>query len=185
MLKNVKVIHVLVFVSVFFFTFGSYAFAYNNAGNMCGTWSSPGSIEYRFMPDTPSDYRTIFGTAVVGWNNTPTKIYMYHDYTEKSHNLFGIYNEEGSNMGRAFLYCTIFTTKANNGTAGLNNLWFYNYSGSLNKTHLQINTALHETGHFIGLGHSTVAPTVMWATGLYTDTVPLQDDINGVNALYP
>ncbi|MDQ0917035.1 hypothetical protein [Paenibacillus sp. V4I5] len=32
---------------------------------------------------------------------------------------------------------------------------------------MQINTALHEIGHFIGLGHSTVAPTVMWADGLY------------------
>lgn len=88
-------------------------------------------------------------------------------------------------MGRAFLNCTIFTTKANNGTAGLNNLWFYNYSGTLNKTNLQINTALHEIGHFVGLGHSNVSPTVMWATGLYTDTVPLQDDINGIKALYP
>ncbi|WP_229749971.1 matrixin family metalloprotease [Paenibacillus nasutitermitis] len=80
---------------------------------------------------------------------------------------------------------TIFTSNANSGDAGLNNLWFYNYSGSLNKTNLQINTALHEIGHFIGLGHSTVSPTVMWATGLYTDTTPLQDDKNGANAIYP
>lgn len=180
-----KVMHALVFLIVLSFTLGSYAFAYNNKDNMCGKWSSPGSIKYKFIGDTPSDYRNIFATAVVGWNDTPTKVGLSHDYSLLTANIFGIYNEEGSNMGRAHLYCKPFTSEASSGDAGLNNLWFYNYSGPLNKTNLQINTALHEIGHFIGLGHSTVSPTVMWATGLYTDTRPLQDDINGANAMYP
>ncbi|WP_054957897.1 matrixin family metalloprotease [Paenibacillus dakarensis] len=185
MKSKTKLMHILVFMIVLSFTFSSYALAYNNENNMCGTWKSPGNIEYKFIGDTPSDYKNIFARAVVGWNDTPTKIGLSHDYTLTTANVFGIYNEEGSNMGRAFLYCKPFTSEASSGNAGLNNLWFYNYSGSKNKTNLQINTALHEIGHFIGLGHSTVPPTVMSAYGLYTDTIPLKDDINGINAMYP
>lgn len=189
MLKKSKVVHSLLFFIVFLFTLGSYAFAYNNADNMCGKWSSPGSIKYKFIAGTPSDYRTIFATAVVGYNNTGTKVDLSLDTTSTTGNLFGIYDEEGTNMGRAHMYCAPFTSTASSGDAGLNNLWFYNYSpGPPNyytKGDLQINTALHEIGHFIGLGHSTVSPTVMWATGLYNDTTPLQDDIDGINAMYP
>ncbi|MDQ0917036.1 hypothetical protein QFZ78_003296 [Paenibacillus sp. V4I5] len=72
-------------------------------------------------------------SPLFGWNNTPTKVDMSHDYISTTANIFGIYNEEGSNMGRAHLYCKPFTSTISSADAGLNNLWFYNYSDRIAK----------------------------------------------------
>ncbi|HEY4391295.1 MAG TPA: matrixin family metalloprotease [Paenibacillus sp.] len=183
LLKQTKVVHILVFVTVLFFTYGSYALAYNDYDNISCKWASPGSIKYKFIESTPSDYRTIFATAVVRFNDKGTKANMSHDYSGVTPNLFGIYNEDSSTMGITYTYCTgIFGSTINSSDVGLNNLYFYN--NPYRKDELQIKVAHHELGHFQGLGHSSVNPAVM-QSGLYYYQYPQTDDVNGLNSLYP
>ncbi|MFC3802426.1 matrixin family metalloprotease [Cohnella sp. GCM10012308] len=181
--KNFKVVHVAVFMFVLFFTFASYALAYNNYDNHSCKWASPGTIKYKFISTTPTDYKTIFATAVVRFNAEGTNANMSLDYSETTPNTFGIYNEDSNTMGTTSYTCTlIFGSTINSSDSGLNNLYFYN--NPYRKDELQIKVALHELGHFQALGHSSVTPAVMQSGILYYQ-YPQTDDVSGLNSLYP
>lgn len=182
-LNKSRTLHVLVFISIFFFSFASYALAYNNYDNWSCKWSNPSNVKYKFIASTPTDYRNIFATAVVNFNNTATKVGLSLDYTSTTANTFGIFNEDSNTMGRTVYTCKFPTySEISTSDAGLNNLYFYN--NPYRKAELQIKVAHHEIGHFMALGHSSVSPAVM-QEGLKYYQKPQQDDVNGLNSLYP
>lgn len=45
-------------------------------------------------------------------------------------------------------------------------------------------TATHEMGHVLGLAHSNTTQAIMRATGWIYGTYPIDDDWNGINAIY-
>lgn len=183
LLKSSPFIYGLVFCSVFFASFSTYSYAYNNEDNWSCKWSNVGSINYKFISSTPTDYQSVFTSAISQWNATPTKVWITQ--SSSSYNTFGIYNLEGNEYGRTSYTCSFPTYQyINSSDVGLNNLYFYN--NPYRKADLQRKVALHEVGHFIGLGHSTVSENAVMKQGPYYDyNQPYPDDINGVKSIYP
>lgn len=69
------------------------------------------------------------------------------------------------------------------------NFKFYSQTGGCNGDgYFVANTAAHEFGHALGLGHSSIDTASMWANSYACETVretPDPDDIAGLGSLYP
>lgn len=157
------------------------ALAYNDRDNMCW-WNNttPLPVLYKWGANlqTPgTQWRNAFTTGVSNWNTAPIKPYFTLD-SSNSRNTFDTYSAPDGYAGYTWYWCNIvykldrFDAKGN-----------VNYSVT-DKQATEI--ASHEMGHGLGMGHSTVWPSVMYVSGPYgTWGVPTQDDINGQHAMYP
>lgn len=176
----------IIFVVISILTFSLSVSAYNNSNNHSCLWDDPQDINYKFLPDIPTEYRYKLAEAVVGWNNA-TNVSLY--FNSSSFNTFSTYEEDSTTMGTTSYTCTFFHLgdTINTSDVGLNETYFNNSSlTTTNKDKLKLKVSLHEMGHFIGLGHSTVTPAVMQSGVYYSSSylAPTTDDINGYNALY-
>ncbi len=163
------------------------AYAYNDDGDMGCVWENPTSVEYKYTSDTSSDWRNIHAESVVKWNNATSKINMSYDYNLSTPNTFGVFQENSNTLGRAFVYCKNFGTSdyISSADAGLNetSLGQPGTSGTYDDSD-RITVAMHEHGHFLGLGHSDYYAVMR---DPYVDAIsaPTSDDLAGINSLYP
>lgn len=158
---------------------GGVAIAYNNLDPECH-WNNttPLPVLYKFGPNlqTPgTQWRTAFNNAVGYWNVANIKPAFAYD-ASNSRNTLDTYSAADGFAGYAWWYCNVlyyldrFDAKGN-----------VNYS----RTNQEADeVAAQETGHGLGLGHSTVSPAVM-NVPYGTWGVPQPDDVNGVNSMYP
>lgn len=73
-----------------------------------------------------------------------------------------------------------------NGSSTLSNITFYKSWKGLSKTKRR-ETAVHEVGHALGLGHTQTKNdriSVMRQFGFNNKDYPLSDDLKGINAIY-
>lgn len=160
---------------------GGAAWAYNNQDNSCW-WNNttPLYVSYKWGADlqTPGTlWRNAFNDGVANWNTAPVKPILILDSSNSKNTLDTYYALDGK-WGRSWIYCNIFYKIDRFDAKG-------NTAYSMNDQQ-RAEIASHEVGHGLGLGHSWVTPSVMHYTGPYgTWGVPRQDDINGLNSMYP
>jgi predicted Zn-dependent protease len=137
-------------------------------------------LRYRWGPeiDYPAplglSWRSAFTYAVDDWNSTPTLIYFTPGGEDF---MFDTYYATDGSRGRLLLMvydgagkCIEMRPAGNRGT-----------SQSLYEAE---HAANHEMGHGLPLAHSDRSDALMWSA--YNAVgVPQQDDINGVNWMYP
>lgn len=122
-----------------------------------------------------------FFNARDGWNATPTRVYIHGS----GPNIQATNNDFGNTGWDGFTNysCSngVFVTPV---VVYLNVYYTYNYPDNAIQS-----VATHEFGHALGLAHSSSCYTLMWystdryfSCGIYT---PQQDEINGLNAVYP
>lgn len=130
-----------------------------------------------------------FNYGASSWTSTPTKVWLVGPGTGAA----GIYTNNYNYGNNGYDGITYYT--------GCSGGWFYDSNTSyLNSYYTywysyyeRISVATHELGHAIGLGHSNPplcngVPVMYYSTdryvqcGIYT---PQQDDVNGLNHLYP
>lgn len=160
--------------------------AYNNTGNNVCNWSYDENttleIPYSDDPQFPAtgDYAVAWSTARANWDAAAMPADFDYDGSQQSHTV------GATEMG---------LSAAN----GVLNYWCWNFGkrsatrGLLNKSTLtdedatfKRSTASHELGHYIGLRHSTVNPSIMHYSGNFYDYgVQKQDDECGVQDTYP
>jgi hypothetical protein len=138
---------------------------------------------YIYAPALP--YATVITNAGNSWTQTPTKIFMVRVTTNTYNVLVDIYNFGNTGFdGITYYTCSAGYFSGHVETA-LNTYYTADYS-STGRQQVQA----HEFGHSLGLGHNNSnCYTLMYPSssryftcGIYT---PQQDDINGINAIYP
>jgi hypothetical protein len=164
----------------------STAFGANNLDVPC-RWPDPGYrpfwISHWWGPNlvgSPDyDWRIKFNLSQSDWNNTGGPIGWFEssasankfDSYWASDGLYGMYSTSCSG-GLAFS-----TTALANSAYGSSYNWNANFMRSVTG---------HESGHGLGLGHSTVTPAIMnTSRDRYTIYTPQTDDVNGLWQRYP
>lgn len=128
------------------------------------------------------DWKNAFTSAYTDWNATPTKADF--SYSSTSNCTLGIIDVVNGAPG----YCSI-------GLDSYNRIYGFYASGNINSTAtgtftstMKRSTAGHELGHALGQGDEPFAiyvPLMDPNRNRSTIYVPKQDDINGVNYMYP
>lgn len=169
-------------------SFPSVVGAFNNFDTECW-WDNPsgllvvtGQYSNQLIPGQPEylpNYGNGIETARARWNSTPTKVIVSRgDWTSPS--WFALYWAQDGNWGYTWWYCHAFYSM-DHFDARVNT--FY---PETNDATLAASVFTHEVGHGLGLGHSTVANAVMNPyANRYIYMSPAQDDIDGLNYMYP
>lgn len=97
---------------------------------------------------------------------------------------FGDIRIAGIDLGSGVLGLAFLPPPLNGGTLAGDILLGSAVSWRINSDYDVMTVALHEIGHALGLGHSTVNPSVMKATYVGVQQTLKTDDIQGIQALY-
>ncbi len=130
-------------------------------------------------------YATSINSAAYSWSVTPTNIFVNRVYTNTYNVLVSAYNYGQNGLDGI----TYYTCSGGYFTGVPETVLNTNYTNGYSNTGRQ-QVQAHEFGHTLGLAHNpNNCYTVMYPTsdryftcGIYT---PQQDDINGINAIYP
>ncbi len=117
-----------------------------------------------------------FFDAKGDWNATPTDVYLVYDTSSPVITGYN-YNDVD---GRDAYTCCRTMPYFSNVTINMNSNYLLSHS-----TGYQRGTAGHEWGHALGLDHTSGQVLMSISRNRETIIAPQQDDINGINALYP
>lgn len=148
----------------------------------------PGYTIYWYT-DTTGDYETQTTNSALAWSATPTRISTSFSTTNQWIIVHAVNNGNDGHPGITYYLCTP-TGAFQQPTVSDYNTSYTDFYSSAEKQ----NVMVHELGHAIGLGHSGSAPPPCPQPIMYPnvstyetcgENTPQQDDINGINALYP
>jgi hypothetical protein len=158
------------------------ASAYDNYENSCGYWPHTYghllSLGYKWGSNlqTPGSWwRNAFEASLSDWNQTPTNVSFYSNSNGPV--TMNTYNEDDGRSGKTIWSCSGSTLVS---AVSMGNV--FNTSSNAN---VRRSVSGHELGHAIGLGHSYYFALMGYNPDPSTYYVPQQDDIDGVNVLYP
>ncbi len=161
------------------------ALAYNDIGGNVCKWSYDDDttleLPYRSDPQFPSTgaYAVAWSSARLDWNDADTPAEFTYDGGQQSHTLGA--TEMGMSAANGVLYAYCWNFGKRSATRGLLNESRLESKNAVFKR----STASHELGHYIGLRHSTVTPSIMNYSGnFYSYGIQQQDDECGVQDLY-
>lgn len=167
-------------VMIFLMLHQSWSFAYKNYDNPPCYWEyTPGSrkvIYYRWGNWVDYEWKSAYNISATDWTSATNRVeYRYSLAADNTFNMY--YRPATPEAGYTLWYCS--------GSAMIKiDVWINDAHdpGTLN---LRRNYVGHELGHGIGLGHSTVYPSLMGPNDPNIHYLPQQDDINGVYAIFP
>ncbi|KAJ9152507.1 hypothetical protein P3X46_026068 [Hevea brasiliensis] len=144
------------------------------------------SLTYGFLPQTPSRAMDPVAKAFQTWAaNTHFRFARVQDYTTADIKI-GFYrgnHGDGSSFdGRGGILAHAFAPQDGRFHYDADETWAV---GAIPGSHDLETVALHEIGHLLGLGHSSVEAAIMFARISSGSTKGLHsDDIQGIRALY-
>lgn len=149
-----------------------------------GKWSNANALTYWYsatVTDVGYADATIHGSTA--WNSS-TKIETSRITSDRGASIkwYGSFSDLGDFYAATLNY--VGNTPSWTGTYTNSTIrWNQPVTSTLDANRIK-ETATHELGHSLGLDHSNTTNAIMRATGWIYGTYPIQDDWNGINAIY-
>lgn len=182
-----KIVSLVVPMLLVFLIFSSITYAYGVFG---GSWSSPGSLKYwKDQSVTSYGYNSSTDKGLINWNGVSSKVSISLTSSESSAQIkvyAGDINKEG-------VYADALNYKRNL-LGQVSACWDCTYAASRirinnpvakNYDNARISAVMaHETGHSLGINHSSVTTALMYKTIGSSNEVRIWDDNAAIKNIY-